>query len=112
MTSSTERLKNENVTAVAIGHSRWASVGIISEPNTHPMNSELLESEDSPFVVAAANGDVDNFADLKRLRNLQIPKLITSDSKVIPALMSNELSSQHGSPLDLDEAFQENSAKP
>ena len=69
------------------------------------MNSELLESEDSPFVVAAANGDVDNFADLKRLRNLQIPKLITSDSKVIPALMSNELSSQHGSPLDLDEAF-------
>ena len=98
-------LENENVTAVAIGHSRWASVGIISEPNTHPMNSELLESEDSPFVVAAANGDVDNFADLKRLRNLQIPKLITSDSKVIPALMSNELSSQHGSPLDLDEAF-------
>ena len=94
-----------NVTAVAIGHSRWASVGIISEPNTHPMNSELLESEDSPFVVAAANGDVDNFADLKRLRNLQIPKLITSDSKVIPALMSNELSSQQGSPLDLDEAF-------
>ena len=98
-------LENENVTAVAIGHSRWASVGIISEPNTHPMNSELLESEDSPFVVAAANGDVDNFADLKRVRNLQIPKLITSDSKVIPALMSNELSSQHGSPLDLDEAF-------
>ena len=47
-------LENENVTAVAIGHSRWASVGIISEPNTHPMNSELLESEDSPFVVAAA----------------------------------------------------------
>ena len=69
------------------------------------MNSELLKSEDSPFVVAAANGDVDNFADLKRVRNLQIPKLITSDSKVIPAIISNELSSQHGSPSDLDEAF-------
>ena len=99
-------LENENVTAVAIGHSRWASVGIISEPNTHPMNSELLKSEDSPFVVAAANGDVDNFADLKRVRNLQIPKLITSDSKVIPAIISNELSSQHGSPSDL-EAFRQ-----
>ena len=43
-------LENENVTAVAIGHSRWASYGIISEPNTHPMNSELLESEDRPLT--------------------------------------------------------------
>jgi len=99
-------LENENVTAVAIGHSRWASVGIISEPNAHPMNSELVKSESSPFVVAAANGDVDNFADLKRVRNLQIPKLITSDSKVIPAIISNELSSQHGPSGDL-EAFRQ-----
>ena len=77
---------------------RWHHFG--TQYASHEL--KLLESEDSPFVVAAANGDVDNFADLKRLRNLQIPKLITSDSKVIPALMSNELSSQHGSPLDLD----------
>ena len=27
-------LESDNVTAVVIGHSRWASVGIISEPNT------------------------------------------------------------------------------
>ena len=67
-----------------MGHLDGQALASFRNP-MHPMNSELLESEDSPFVVAAANGDVDNFADLKRLRNLQIPKLITSDSKVIPA---------------------------
>ena len=96
-------LENEKVTAVVIGHSRWASVGIISEPNTHPMNSELLNQEGNPFVIAAANGDVDNFADLKKIRELEIPKLITSDSKVIPAVISDELSKQQSS--DLEEAF-------
>ena len=96
-------LENEKVTAVVIGHSRWASVGIISEPNTHPMNSELLNKDGNPFVIAAANGDVDNFADLKKIRELEIPKLITSDSKVIPAVISDELSKQQTT--DLKEAF-------
>ena len=96
-------LENEKVTAVVIGHSRWASVGIISEPNTHPMNSELLNQDGNPFVIAAANGDVDNFADLKRIRELEIPNLITSDSKVIPAVISDELSKQQTT--DLEEAF-------
>ena len=96
-------LENEKVSAVVIGHSRWASVGIISEPNTHPMNSELLNQDGNPFVIAAANGDVDNFADLKKIRELEIPKLITSDSKVIPAVISDELSKQQSS--DLEEAF-------
>ena len=96
-------LENEKVTAVVIGHSRWASVGIISEPNTHPMNSELLNQDGNPFVIAAANGDVDNFADLKKIRELEIPKLITSDSKVIPAVISDELSKQQTT--NLKEAF-------
>ncbi len=96
-------LENDKVTAVVIGHSRWASVGIISEPNTHPMNSELLNQDGNPFVIAAANGDVDNFADLKKIREFEIPKLITSDSKVIPAVISDELSKQQTT--NLEEAF-------
>jgi glucosamine--fructose-6-phosphate aminotransferase (isomerizing) len=98
-------LESEDVTAVVIGHSRWASVGIISEPNTHPMNSEQLKSTFAPFVVAAANGDVDNFADLKRAHDLEIPKLITSDSKVIPALIANEFIREQEPISDLHEAF-------
>ena len=59
-----------------LGHTRWASVGIISEPNTHPLNSEELEASPSidqpPYVVAALNGDVDNHADLRVEHQLRV----------------------------------------
>ena len=58
-----------------LGHTRWASVGIISEPNTHPLNSIELEQPAGaapPYVVAALNGDVDNHADLRAAHGLRI----------------------------------------
>ena len=54
-------------------HTRWASVGIISEANAHPLNHEELDGTDRPYVVGALNGDVDNYADLKALEGLQVP---------------------------------------
>jgi len=77
-----------------LGHTRWASVGTISEPNTHPLNSFELEQPggvEPPYVVAALNGDVDNHADLRAQHNLRIPSTITTDAKVIPTLMSHHL---------------------
>ncbi|NND74715.1 MAG: SIS domain-containing protein [Ilumatobacter sp.] len=77
-----------------LGHTRWASVGIISEPNTHPLNSVELEQPggaEPPYVVAALNGDVDNHADLRAEHGLRIPVPITTDAKVIPTLMSRHL---------------------
>ena len=87
-----------------LGHTRWASVGIISEPNCHPINSEELESSynHGPYVVGVLIGDVDNHADLKIEHNLHIAGPITTDAKVIPALVSR-LSEQTGG--DLVEAF-------
>ena len=78
-----------------LGHTRWASVGIISEPNTHPLNSDELEQspvgKPAPYMVAALNGDVDNHADLRVGHGLRIHQHITTDAKVIPALMSRHV---------------------
>ena len=77
-----------------LGHTRWASVGIISEPNTHPLNSVEVEQPGGvvpPYVVAALNGDVDNHADLRVAHNLRIAAPITTDAKVIPTLVSRFL---------------------
>ncbi len=81
-----------------LGHTRWASVGIVSEPNTHPLNSEEINSQNGghPYVVAALNGDVDNHADLRIAYGLSIPPQITTDAKVIPALVSRRLQSGNG----------------
>jgi glucosamine--fructose-6-phosphate aminotransferase (isomerizing) len=86
-----------------LGHTRWASVGIISEPNTHPLNSFELEQPGGaqpPYVVAALNGDVDNHADLRVAHGLRIASTITTDAKVIPALVA-----RHAATTDLAEAF-------
>ncbi|WP_420451241.1 SIS domain-containing protein [Ilumatobacter sp.] len=81
-----------------VGHTRWASVGIISEPNTHPLNSVEVERSGaeqqgsaSPYVVAALNGDVDNHGDLRAEHDLRIPSPITTDAKVIPTITSRRL---------------------
>ena len=83
-------LERDDAEVVVLGHTRWASVGIISEANAHPLNQEQPTGT-GPYVTAALNGDVDNFADLKALESLEFPPEITTDAKVIPALVSRRL---------------------
>ena len=90
-----------------LGHTRWASVGIISEPNCHPVNGEQAEQtgeaqhSDLPYTVAVLNGDVDNHADIKVNHSLRIAGPITTDAKVIPAVMAIHA----GAGTELGEAF-------
>ncbi|MSW45463.1 MAG: glucosamine-6-phosphate synthase, partial [Actinobacteria bacterium] len=95
-----QALASATVEAVVLGHTRWASVGIISQPNAHPLNSdEVAIASDSaardgfeaPYLTAVLNGDVDNFADLKISASLRIADEITTDAKVIPTLTSRAM---------------------
>jgi len=89
--------------AVVVAHTRWASVGVISEPNAHPVNSDQLGRDASPYVVAVLNGDVDNHLELRRDELLSLPGEVTTDAKVIPAMMSDRLASG----MTADTAFHE-----
>jgi glucosamine--fructose-6-phosphate aminotransferase (isomerizing) len=93
-------LVEEAAQATVIAHTRWASVGIISEANAHPVNHEEI-GLDGPYVVAALNGDVDNYAQLRDGEGLRLRTEFTTDAKVIPALVSRRMKEGHG----LDEAF-------
>jgi glucosamine--fructose-6-phosphate aminotransferase (isomerizing) len=83
-------LASPTATVTVLGHTRWASVGIISEANAHPLNSDE-EGRDGPYVTAALNGDVDNYAELRDGCGLHIPPEVTTDAKVIPALVSRAM---------------------
>ena len=83
-------LASGDARVLVLGHTRWASVGIISEANAHPLNSDLL-GEHTPYVIAAINGDVDNYAELLDTAAVQVPPAVTTDSKAVPALMGRRL---------------------
>ncbi len=88
-------LDNSSAHVMVLGHTRWASVGIISEANAHPLNQEesasVAVAAGDAYVTAALNGDVDNFADLVALHELTIQPEITTDAKVIPALVARRV---------------------
>jgi glucosamine--fructose-6-phosphate aminotransferase (isomerizing) len=85
-------LAEEGSRVTVVAHTRWASVGIISEPNAHPVNSEEIGRPAAPYVVVALNGDVDNHLELSRAEALAPPPEVTTDAKVIPVLMARRLS--------------------
>ena len=84
-------VRADTAEALVLGHTRWASVGIISQPNAHPVNSEETGGRRNPYVCAVLNGDVDNYQELKAGEGLALADEITTDTKVIPVLIARRL---------------------
>ncbi|MDA8403128.1 MAG: SIS domain-containing protein, partial [Desulfobacteraceae bacterium] len=87
-------------------HTRWASVGEISEANCHPVDNRTLPAADAPgsIIHVCLNGDIDNFQELKssyESRGVFLPQEITCDTKIIPVHIAAYL--KKGVPLP--EAF-------
>lgn len=83
-------LEHPDAHALILGHTRWASIGIISEPNAHPVNS-VESNRSGSLVTAVLNGDVDNHAELVNAESLEYSPLITTDAKVIPTMIARRL---------------------
>ncbi|MFB0521212.1 MAG: glutamine--fructose-6-phosphate aminotransferase, partial [Desulfatiglandales bacterium] len=94
-----------------VAHTRWASVGEISEPNCHPVdniihNNKNYESSDSTGIIhACLNGDIDNYFILKEKyekdTKRSIPDEINTDTKIIPLQIQKYYDSGH----PLEESF-------
>ncbi|MFH1078974.1 MAG: SIS domain-containing protein [Pseudomonadota bacterium] len=96
-----------------LAHTRWASVGSITEDNCHPINNHTLNKgirrypaygEGDWTISVVLNGDIDNYQILRRQfetgRELFLPE-VTTDTKIIPLQIEKYL--REGN--DLTESF-------
>ena len=105
-------ISRPNLYQTMIAHTRWASVGEISEPNCHPVDNLIGRNGTEHFydgkngvIHACLNGDIDNYVSLRgafeRNTKLSIPEQVTTDTKIIPLQVQKY--SEKGHPIE--EAF-------
>ncbi len=100
----------EAVFDAAIVHTRWASVGSITEENCHPINNFTIPGraasaadivknyprygEAAWTISAVLNGDIDNYHDLRddlEKGGCLIAPEVTTDTKIIPLVIEKRL---------------------
>jgi len=87
----------------ALTHTRWASVGAITEQNCHPVNNFKINASasDYPFypgrdaqINVVLNGDIDNYPALRHnleTGNELIAPEVSTDTKIIPLQIEHYL---------------------
>ena len=95
-----------------LAHTRWASNGVISPANCHPVDDAVIldgvvDAEKIGRFVAVLNGDIDNYRELVETyvneNGAEIDPTITTDAKIIPVVVAHFLE-QCG---NLEQAFSE-----
>jgi glucosamine--fructose-6-phosphate aminotransferase (isomerizing) len=108
-------VRQETLLETSMTHTRWASVGSITEENCHPVNSFTLADragrksyprygEGNWAIHVVVNGDIDNYPELrKELETDQelIAPALTTDTKIIPLQIERYLLEGY----DLAESF-------
>lgn len=109
-----DQIKNDPILQAAVNfdyrnftvlsHTRWASVGAISEPNCHPVDNRAGGADGGGIYHVCLNGDIDNYISVKERMEKSgrvIPAEVTTDTKVIPLLVEHHV--RRGA--DVAEAF-------
>ncbi|MGM0382700.1 MAG: SIS domain-containing protein [Thermodesulfobacteriota bacterium] len=95
-----------------VAHTRWASMGEISEPNCHPVDNIINHNKKAHgsnngtgIIHACLNGDIDNYFILKeeyeKEAKQSIPDEITTDTKIIPL----QIQKYYNQKFSIEESF-------